>query len=241
LGTRFAHFEVRAQYLQAEHVKQHAESSVHRRAVFAWLNPDAPIRFAAQETMEDEQLLSGAVPQPPDWLRTWRAAINPQSWQAAGRNLETEHYLHMLRARPVEPRALQRMARIQAEVLRSKFREWVREARSITLLFDDRHGYKMVMFRCDAPSPDSEGTKDQIAARSGLLGIDEMLTGVTLEELAKDYAERVVEDFRRLCERFCTPLGDVRDDALLKRLVGSESRVQHLIADGALSKTCEYL
>ena len=123
LGTRFAHFEVRAEYLQAEHFKQHAESSVHRRAVVAWLNPDAPIRFAAQETLEDEQLLSGAVPQPPDWLRTWRAAINPQSWQAAGRNLETEHYLHMLRARPVEPRALQRMARTQAEVVRSKFRE----------------------------------------------------------------------------------------------------------------------
>ena len=51
-----------------------------RRAVIAWLNPDAPIRFAAQMTLEDEQLLLGAVPQPVDWLRTWRAAITPQSW-----------------------------------------------------------------------------------------------------------------------------------------------------------------
>ena len=52
------------------------------------------------------------------------AAVAPQSWQAAGRNLETEHYMHMLRDRPVEPRAIQRMARIQAEVVRSSFREW---------------------------------------------------------------------------------------------------------------------
>ena len=55
----------------------------------------------------------------------------------------------------------------------------------------------MVMFRCDAPSPDSEGAKDGTAARSGLLVVDEMLLGVTLEELAADYAERVVDAYMR--------------------------------------------
>ena len=139
LGSRFARFEVRAEYLQAEHFKQHAVSAVHRRAVMAWLNPDAPLRFAAQATLVDELLLCGAVPQPADWLRTWRACITPMSWQAAAKHLETEHYVHMLRARPVQPRALQHMARIQAEVVRASFREWVMEATSITLLFDDRH------------------------------------------------------------------------------------------------------
>ena len=83
----------------------------------------------------------------------------------------------MLRARPVEPRAIQRMARIQSEVLRASFMDWVSAATSITLLFGDRHGYKMVLFRCDAPFPDSVGTMDGIAARSGLLGIAEMMTG----------------------------------------------------------------
>ena len=162
----------------------------------AWLNPDAPLTFAAQETLGDELLLSGAVPQPADWLITWRACLTPMSWQAAAKHLETEHYVHMLRARPVQPRALQHMARIQAEVVRASFREWVMEATSITLLFDDRHGYKMVLFRCDAPLPDSEGTVDGVAARSGLLGIAEILTGATLDELAADYAERVVEELR---------------------------------------------
>ena len=142
---------------------------------------------------------------------------HPQSWQAAGRNLQTESTCCGGQAiaaqgrapnpRAVEPRAVHRMARIGPGVIRGAFREWVREATSLTFLFDERHGYEMVLFRCDAPSPDSEGTKDGIAARSGLLGIDEMLTGVTLEELAKDYAERVVEDLRLLCARFCTPLG----------------------------------
>ena len=156
--------------------------------MIAWLNPDAPLRFAAQATLGDKLLLSGAVPQPADRLRTWRACITPQSWQAAAKHLETEHYVHMLWARPVEPRALQRMARILAEVVRTSFREWVSAATSLTLLFDDRHGYKMVLFRCDAPLPDSEGTEGGIAARSGVLGVAEMLTGVNLDEPARDYA-----------------------------------------------------
>ena len=38
LGTRFARFEVRAEFLQAEHLKQHAESSAHRtgRVIALW-------------------------------------------------------------------------------------------------------------------------------------------------------------------------------------------------------------
>ena len=172
LAARFSRFEVRAEHLQAEHFKQHAESSAHRAAVAAWLNPDAPLRFAAQETLEDEQLLAGAVLQPVGWLRTWRAAITPQSWQAAAGNLATEHYAHMLRPRSVEPRALQRMARIQAEVVRTTFREWIFEATSITLMFDDRKGYKLVLFRCDAHAPSCSAESwqpitDGIAARSG--------------------------------------------------------------------------
>ena len=190
LGTRFGRFEVRPQFLQAEHVKQHAESTAHRTVLIAWMNPDAPLRFASQASLGDELLLSGAVPQPCDWLRTWRACVAPQSWVASAKHLETEHYIYMA------PRALQQMVWIQAEVVRASFREWIMAATSLTLLFDDRHGYKMVMFRCDAPLPASEGTVGGIAARSGLLGIAEMLTGVTLEELAQDYTERVVEGLR---------------------------------------------
>ena len=209
----------------------------------AWLNPDAPLRFAAQKTLADEQLFAGAVPQPIDWLRTWRAAITPQSWGAASKNLETEHYAHMLRPRSVEPRALQRMARIQAEVVRTTFREWIFEATSITLMFDDRNGYKLVLFRCDAPSPScSAGSwqpiTDGIAARSGCLAFAEMLAGATMEELAKDYAERVVEELKLMCARFCTPLAEALDNALMSRLVGNDSLVKHLVVDGALRKVC---
>ena len=77
----------------------------------------------------------------------------------------------------MEPRALQRMARIQAEeVVRTTFREWIFEATSITLMFDDRNAYKLVLFRCDAHPPScSAGSwqpiTDGIATRSGCIGI----------------------------------------------------------------------
>ena len=83
LGSRFARFEVRAEYLQAEHFKQHAESSAHRRAVIAWLNPDAPLRFAAQATLGDEQLLSGAVP-PTSRLAANMAGVHHSAVVAGG-------------------------------------------------------------------------------------------------------------------------------------------------------------
>ena len=62
LGTRFSRFEVRAEYLQAEHIKQHAESSAHRMAVVAWLYPHAALMFRAQKTLEDEQFTPQQCP-----------------------------------------------------------------------------------------------------------------------------------------------------------------------------------
>ena len=117
------------------------------------------------------------------------------------------------------------MARIQAEVVRTTFREWIFEATSITLMFDDRNGYKLVLFRCDAPSPSCSARSwqpitDGIAARHGCIGIAEMLAGATMEDLAQDYAEHVVEDLRLLCARFCTPLGDACDEAAMQRASG---------------------
>ena len=106
LGTAWARYEVRPATLQAEHSKQHGVYSIDRMAVAALLSLDEPLKFAAQASLADEKLLAGAVPQPPDWLSSWRAAITPKSWQAAGSELETEHYVyHMLRARGPAPRA----------------------------------------------------------------------------------------------------------------------------------------
>ena len=43
-----------------------------------------------------------------------------------------------------------------------------------------------------------------------------------------------------MCARFCTPLAEALDNALMSRLVGHDSLVKHLVVDGALRKVCEY-
>ena len=82
-GTAWARFEVHGSSLQAEHIRQHKDQDVHKLAVWAWLRPDEPVQLKLQASLSDDQLLSGSVPQPEEWLRAWRAARTPQSWKAA--------------------------------------------------------------------------------------------------------------------------------------------------------------
>ena len=60
-----------------------------------------------------------------------------------------------------------------------------------------------------------------------------MLAGATMEDLAKDYAERVVEELKLMCARFCTPLAEAQENALMSRLVGGDLLVKHVAVDGA--------
>ena len=230
LGTHWARYEVRPLALQAEHVKQHAHYDLHKVAVAAFLRPDEPVRFAMQATLDDDRLLHGAVPQPADWLRAWRAARTPQSWQAAAKAAQTEHFAHQVRPRAVQPRTIQSMALIQREVIRERKRSWIRECSSISLRFDDRNGYKLVRFQCDAPA----SARLEILARRGILGCVDCLRAVTLTDLAEDYAERTSREVVRLVRLFCTPLSDVVDEGLCDKFLKS---VKAIVADGALQKT----
>ena len=150
-GSRWARFEVRCVSLQAEHVRQHRESDVHKLAVLAWLRPAAPVRLQLQATLSDDALLAGATPQPEDWLRVWRAARTPQSWQAAAESLRTEHFIRQIRDRSVGSRPLEQMARVIREAVRIEKRLMLRASSAISLLFDDRAGYKLVRFRSAVP------------------------------------------------------------------------------------------
>jgi hypothetical protein len=89
--------EVRARTLQAEHIKQHSHYDVHKLAERAFARPDEPVRLAGQCSQREEQLLAGAVPQPSDWLRVWRAARSGSSWQAAAAHSETERFISGMR------------------------------------------------------------------------------------------------------------------------------------------------
>ena len=163
-GSTWARFEVRCVSLQAEHVRQHREYDVHKLAVLAWLRPDAPVRLQMQATLSDDALLAGATPQPEDWLRAWRAARTPQSWRAAAESLHTEHFIRQTRERSVGSRPLEQMARVIREAVRIQKRLMLRASSAISLLFDDRAGYKLVRFRCTVPTA---STTDPVASQGG--------------------------------------------------------------------------
>ena len=84
-NCRWARYEVRPSFLQAEHVKQHACSDCHKLAVQAFLRPDAPMRLFLQSCHSDDVLLRGAVPQLQDWVRVWRWTREGDSWASAER------------------------------------------------------------------------------------------------------------------------------------------------------------
>ena len=98
-ATAWARFEIRPRSLQAQLIRQHVWGDLHKRAVRAWFRPDQPLLLDLQASQVDDELLRGAVPQPADWLRAWRASRTPQSWQAAAAGHETEHYIMNIRER----------------------------------------------------------------------------------------------------------------------------------------------
>ena len=248
--TKFARYEVCHAYLGASHVRDHSRSDTHRLAVAAHLAPDKPVSMLLQATMNDDQLLSGAVPQPADWLRTWRVCMNPMSWAQAADQAQTEHYIAQIRERAVKPRAVQSMVSCMKEALRRKKRQWLREATWIFLGFDDKNGRKLLRFKCDAPgasTPGSDADKDAHArdptwlrygARIGVVGC--MPMGITheLKDYERDYAERTCEEVVGLLKRLCTPAGETLDatfwDDVVKKVVG-------VVVDGALLKTARYM
>ena len=79
----FGGFSVRHQSLQCENIRAHSTSVAHKFAVQSWFKPDEPVAISLQASVADDMLLSGHVPQPQDWLRAWRLARDPRSWQAA--------------------------------------------------------------------------------------------------------------------------------------------------------------
>ena len=114
---------MRCLWLQAEHVKQHSHTSSHKVAVQAFLRPGELVTHWLQRDSDDDALLSGAVPQPPDWLRAWSAARELDSWRAAARIARTEHFIASIRAKPVQHRSFQQMLLIMREVIRERKRQ----------------------------------------------------------------------------------------------------------------------
>ncbi len=246
LGTKWARYEVSAQHLQASHIQQHSLTDAHKLAMAAHIAPDRPVRIALQLTVEDDQLLAGAVPQPADWLRAWRLCMDPSSWEAAEHQAQTEHFIAQIRPRPVQSRSFKAMVCCMAAALRARKRQWLGDATCVFFGFDDKNGRKLLRFKVDTPAAapcfdavaPGDPTLLPYGARIGVIGC--MPTGLssTLEDFERDYAEKTAEEVLKLISAACTPEGDVLDEVLFDSVL---AKTRGLVVDGALLKTAHQL
>ena len=94
---------------------------------------------------------SGNVPQPQDWLRAWRIARDPRSWQAAERDDVTSNFICQIRTLAVQRRSWKALCVTMAEVVRNRKRDALRAATALSIAFDDKNSRERLMFKCDTP------------------------------------------------------------------------------------------
>ena len=149
------------------------------------------------------------MPQPRDWLWVWRQTQQGTSFRACQGHFQTQAFLDDTPASEVHRKTIKQMQDIFAEAIRATKRLWLRQAEVISLITDDRGGYKLLCFRCN------HGT----AFKQGVFGIVRR-TGQerSLESFQEDYSATDAETIWQLVQRFCTPLGAGLDEELLKHI-----------------------
>ena len=189
-------------HLQAEHVKQHACTDNHKLAEQAWLRPDELVCLGLQASYSDDRLLAGAVPQPADWLRSWRCTREGDSRESAERHGQTEQWIDQLRASGAKRRAIRAMALVMREVKRAKKRAAIKASSFISISFDDRKAHKLVTFNCDIPLR-HRGDSGELWT-TGMIGCLDLLHGETLQSMDEDYAERTCTHIMTMIDKFAT-------------------------------------
>jgi hypothetical protein len=209
IGARFAtkwgSFDIRSvKCMQASCIKQHSGTTVHKTSVRSYLAPDQPVVEFLQQQPGDEGLLAGNVPQPEDWLRAWRACRTPSSFNALADMLVTEHFIRQVRTVPVARRAIKQLVAIMSEVTRSKKREVLRSAWSISLSLDDRKDYRLIRFRCD-------GADGPVCGILAVLRGGGRASTSNMEALDEDKSKGVADSIIYAIEQLCTPAGGTLD------------------------------
>jgi len=233
---------VRHRSLQAENIRYHANSIGHKFAEASWFGPDEPVCITLQATQKDDQLMSGAVPQPTDWLRAFRISRDPRSWQAAEHDDETSNFICQIRHLAVQRRSWKQLCVAMAEVVRDRKREALRFATTISIAFDDKASRKLLMFKCDTPGLpsmsclDADKTLLPYGARLAMIGC--MPPDLPkMSEYDDDYARRTARNVVQMFERFCSRGGQL-DASMLESLL---QKVRFVCVDGALVKTANLL
>ena len=249
-STKWGRFEISSvKSMQAESIKLHSASDVHRIAMRCFLSPDAPVVRSLPEP-DDDALLRGHVPQPEHWVRVWSCVRSPTSYKAAEQRQATESFLSASRCKEAavaaSRRAMASMVQIMAEVIRGAKREALRRSSAICLSLDDRGEFRLIRFRCCGPqlaaSPGifqrgipQPGQAELTSVREGLFAV--MRRGgapaaESFETLDADYSDKMKDSILHAINSFCTPMGGALDAELRDHIL---RHVFTYTADGAAS------
>lgn len=180
---------------------------------------------------EDEDTFRGAIPQPADWLRAWRACRCPMSYRTAELFGVTESFIQGRRGRPaVSRKAFAAMVEVMALVLRGRLRERLRRAHRITLVLDDRGPYRLIRYKCDAPCP--EGELDWPGGIAGCLGVlrrGGVAASRTVGDLDDDHSQAMAESVVLALRRVAHVPGVGVDEAFFESV---KLKVHIGLADG---------
>ena len=198
LDSKWARFEIRCKTLQADSLAQHANMSAHRMAMEIYLCPETPVSelLTVERTVEDQNLLQGSVPHPPDWLRAWRHLKEGVSFRSSTRLQTTEKFIEKGVAQGLECRKVKALQSIIVERKREQKRNWLRAASSIAIVVDDRGAWKLLRFRCDHGRSFKAGVL-RVLYRGGV-------ALVPVEEWNDDFCQREAESIMRGIRDFCT-------------------------------------
>jgi hypothetical protein len=216
LNTKWARCSVHTlSNMQSSSIRKHSLSTIHKTAHFAYLSPGKPLRLAAPASKEDSDLLAGAVPQPPDLLRVFRAIQSPISFKSMETFAFTEDFISSTRqdARIVSERAAAKIVRLFQEVVRQKKREVLAEATSMSISMDDKSSHRVIRYKTNlAHLPYGKGVL--CVLQHGGIGGD-----LRVQDFDPDFSERLCHSLLRGMERMATPLGQQMDLNLYQHMI----------------------
>ena len=236
--------------MQASCIRKHSTQDVHKTALQAYLQPTKPVSVWI-DSDTSSRLMQGSVPQLSHWLRTWRCLREATSYRVAEALQSTEEFLAKGRGDPCRNgttrKAVKSMSRIHEEVIRERKQAELLKASSVTVSVDDRGAFRLVKYRVDHLSDDSQSgrwgsgvssagsseAKPLYVGRSGLLAVvTHRPKEAVLEDIDNDYSLEMKNSIIRAVKRVCTPLGSGVDEQAVNHIL---RKVRTFTADGAAS------
>ena len=227
-GTKWARYQVTSpKSVQASCLRKHSLSELHVAALRALHLPFGDIlQLDIESDRCDRRLLSGSVPQPPDWLHAWSITKRFLSSRCASSLSFTDQFICSMRVdvQAIQNRAFSQMQLVMQEAVRRKKRASLSCATSIALSVDDKSPYRIVRYK----SCDNAGN-----VKCGVLCVmypSAALRECPPEEWDNDKSQMAADSIARGIREFCTPHGQACNEELLRHIC---VKCHSFTADGA--------